>query len=113
MLFNSSIFLIFFILFFFLYWFVWGKNLKKQNILILVGSYIFYGWWDWRFVFLLLASTIIDYAFGMLIYERPNHKKSFLWLSIVNNLAILGFFKYYGFFADSFRELFLGFGIQT
>lgn len=113
MLFNSSIFFVFFIVFFTLYWFVWGRDLKKQNLLILAGSYIFYGWWDWRFVFLLLLSTIIDYGFGLLIHRNPARKKRFLWLSIFNNLAILGFFKYYNFFADSFRELFLGFGIQT
>lgn len=112
MLFNSSIFLVFFIIFFLLYWFG-TRDLKKQNLLILVGSYIFYGWWDWRFVFLLLLSTIIDYGFGLLIHDNPNRRKLFLWLSIINNLAILGFFKYYNFFADSFREMFLGFGIQT
>lgn len=113
MLFNSSIFLVFFLLFFFLYWFVAGKNLKKQNLLILGASYIFYGWWDWRFVFLLMLSTIIDYGFGLLIHQSTNRKKFFLWLSIFNNLLILGFFKYYNFFADSFKDLFLGFGIQT
>jgi D-alanyl-lipoteichoic acid acyltransferase DltB (MBOAT superfamily) len=60
-----------------------------------------------------MLSTIIDYAFGLLIYDRPHRRKLLLWLSIFNNLAILGFFKYYNFFADSFREMFLGFGIQT
>jgi alginate O-acetyltransferase complex protein AlgI len=113
MLFNSSIFLAFFLIFFFLYWFATGNNLKKQNILILIGSYIFYGWWDWRFVLLLMLSTLIDYGFGLLIYNRPDRKKLFLWMSIFNNLAILGFFKYYNFFAESFRDMFLGFGIQT
>ena len=113
MLFNSSIFFLFFLTFFFLYWFATKGDLKKQNLLILAGSYVFYGWWDWRFVFLLLLSTIIDYVFGLLIHQHPVRKKLFLWLSIFNNLAILGFFKYYNFFADSFREMFLGFGIQT
>ena len=113
MLFNSSIFFLFFLTFFFLYWFATKGDLKKQNLLILAGSYIFYGWWDWRFVFLLLLSTIIDYTFGLLIHQNPGRRKLFLWLSVFNNLAILGFFKYYNFFADSFREMFLGLGIET
>lgn len=113
MLFNSSIFLAFFVVFFFLYWFLAKGAPRKQNLLILLGSYVFYGWWDWRFVFLLLLSTIIDYGFGLLIHSASARKKMFLWLSIANNLIILGFFKYYNFFADSFRDLFLGLGIQT
>jgi len=112
MLFNSLTFLVFFIIFFLLYWLV-AKGRKNQNLLILAGSYIFYGWWDWRFVFLLLLSTLIDYFFGLLIYNDANRKKLFLWLSTCSNLAILGFFKYYNFFAHSFQDLFLGFGIET
>lgn len=112
MLFNSSAFILFFLIFFSLYWFITRRNLKAQNLLILIGSYIFYGWWDWRFVFLLLLSTLIDYGFGLLIYHQPQRKKLYLWLSIVNNLAILAFFKYFNFFADSFRDLFLTFGLQ-
>jgi alginate O-acetyltransferase complex protein AlgI len=112
MFFNSVIFLAFFIGFFFLYWFAAGRNLKVQNILILFASYVFYGWWDWRFVFLLILSTIIDYVFGKLIYTSPK-KKLFLWLSIFNNLIILGFFKYYNFFADSFADLMSTVGVDT
>jgi len=113
MLFNSVAFLLFFIVFFFLYWFVTRKNLRTQNILILVSSYVFYGWWDWRFVFLLILSTVIDYAFGLAIYNTPNRKKLYLWLSVANNLGILGFFKYYNFFADSFQDVLSKIGFET
>lgn len=103
MLFNSFEFLFFFPFVFVVYWFVLNRNLKLQNAFLLVVSYIFYGWWDWRFVFLLILSTIIDYSFGLII-DRTAKKKLYLWLSIFNNLAILGFFKYYNFFADSVAE---------
>jgi alginate O-acetyltransferase complex protein AlgI len=113
MFFNSSTFLIFFLLFFMLYWFVTARNLKLQNILILVASYIFYGWWDWRFVGLLILSTLIDYGFGLLIYHKPARRKFYLWLSIFNNLIILCFFKYFNFFAQSFETLMSHFGMET
>lgn len=114
MLFNSVTFLIFFLIFFFLYWFVAGRSLRWQNVLILLSSYIFYGWWDWRFVFLLMLSTLIDYVFGLLIHRSPASKKKFyLWLSIFNNLIILAFFKYYNFFAVSFEEMLHGFGLDV
>jgi alginate O-acetyltransferase complex protein AlgI len=113
MLFNSTTFLVFFLLFFVLYWFITAKNLKLQNILILVASYIFYGWWDWRFVGLLMLSTLIDYGFGLLIHNKPERRKFYLWLSIFNNLIILCFFKYFNFFADSFQGLMSQFGMET
>jgi len=113
MLFNSVTFLIFFVVFFFLYWFATGNNRRVQNALILVSSYIFYGWWDWRFVFLLILSTLIDYFFGLIIYQSADRKKLYLWLSIFNNLAILCFFKYYNFFADSFQKTMSTFGLET
>ncbi len=99
MLFNSFAFCIFLPTVFLLYWFVFNKSNKYQNVLILLASYFFYGWFDWRFVFLLILSTIIDYSFGFLVEGgTPKKKKLFLWLSIANNLLILGFFKYYNFF---------------
>lgn len=113
MLFNSVTFLLFFVLFFFLYWFVTGKSFRWQNILILVASYIFYGWWDWRFVFLLILSTLIDYFFGLAIYQSSTRKKLYLWLSVANNLVILGFFKYYNFFAESFQQMSQKMGWET
>ena len=114
MLFNSFEFFIFFPIVFILYWFAFNKNLKAQNIFILLSSYFFYGWWDWRFVFLLLFSTIIDYGFGLLIYKKTGRQKSlFLWLSIANNLLFLGFFKYYNFFAGSAADLLHLFGMEA
>lgn len=99
MLFNSFGFIIFLIFIYALYWFILGKNLNAQNLLLLTGSYYFYSCWDWRFLFLLILSTVIDFSFGIFIYQSNKYKKLLLWLSILNNLGILVFFKYYNFFA--------------
>ena len=108
MLFNSVEYLIFLPIIFVLYWIVAKfNNLKVQNGLILVASYIFYGLWDWRFLFLILASTLVDYIMGMAIHSKQEQQKSsrfFLWCSIVFNVSLLGFFKYYNFFVDSFID---------
>jgi D-alanyl-lipoteichoic acid acyltransferase DltB (MBOAT superfamily) len=112
MLFNSISFLIFLPVVFLFYWFIFNKNLRAQNILILIASYFFYAWWDWRFLFLLLLSTIIDYGFGKLVFTQ-SRKQLFLWLSIVNNLLILGIFKYYNFFAESAKDLFNSIGFEV
>ena len=107
MTFNSLAFAIFLPIVFILYWFVF-KNLKKQNVLILVASYIFYGLWDWRFLFLILASTAVDYLVGIAIFNNKDDdrkRKLFLWLSVIFNIGLLGFFKYYNFFADSFVDM--------
>jgi alginate O-acetyltransferase complex protein AlgI len=113
MLFNSFEFAIFLPIVFFFYWLISNKGLQLQNIFLLVASYFFYGWWDWRFLFLLLLSTFIDYSFGLAIYNSEKRKKLFLWLSVVNNLAILGFFKYYNFFALSTQNLLGNFGLHV
>ena len=114
MLFNSYKFLFFLVFVFFLYWFVCNKSLKKQNILILAASYFFYGWWSYKFLGLLALSTFLDYAYGFGV-ASPNRKKAkiFLWLSIINNLGILGVFKYYNFFAVQFQLLFQAMGWQA
>ena len=107
MTFNSLAFAIFLPIVFILYWFVF-KNLKKQTVLILVASYIFYGLWDWRFLFLILASTAVDYLVGIAIFNNKDYdrkRKLFLWLSVIFNVGLLGFFKYYNFFADSFVDM--------
>lgn len=106
MLFNSIDFAIFLPIVFFLYWFVTNNSLKKQNILILVASYLFYGWWDWRFLFLLIFSTLLDYFTGLKMQdaETKAKKRFWFWLSICVNLGFLGVFKYYNFFAESFAE---------
>lgn len=100
MLFNSVEFLIFLPIVFLLYWFVFNKSIKAQNILILLASYFFYGWWSYKFLFLLAGSTLIDYYYGFKV-NSSNRKtaKLFLWLSVINNLGILAIFKYYDFFA--------------
>ena len=115
MLFNSFAFAIFLPLVFIVYWFILNKNLFAQNLLILISGYVFYGWWDWRFLFLLLFSTFIDYKFGLLIYqeEQSKRRKFFLWLSVANNLVILFFFKYFNFFSSSFSQLLSHVGFQA
>ena len=117
MLFNSLEFFIFLPTVFFLYWFVFEKNLRAQNALVLISSYVFYGWWDWRFLALIASSTIVDYVIGISIYATNNkkNKKLLLWFSIVFNLGLLGFFKYYNFFIDSWIDLvsILGYLMQS
>src|SRR5690554_2779723 len=104
MLFNSLDFAIFLPIVFFLYWFGVGKSIRNQNILIVVSSYVFYGWWDWRFLSLILFSTIVDYVIGLRLStaEKPTTRKLLLWISVLVNLGLLGFFKYYNFFVDNF-----------
>ncbi len=106
MLFNSISFAIFLPVVFMLYWFATKRNLKLQNILLLVSSYFFYASWDWRFLFLLIFSTSLDYYTGIKIYDAINKKNKifWLWMSISINLGFLGVFKYYNFFAASFAD---------
>jgi len=104
MLFNSTGFALFLPVVFLLYWFGCRKNLRLQNLLLLAASYFFYACWDWRFLFLLLFSTLLDYYSGLKIEEHasPAKKKFWFCLSISLNLGFLGVFKYYNFFAESF-----------
>jgi alginate O-acetyltransferase complex protein AlgI len=106
MLFNSIEFAIFLPIIFLLYWFVIKKNLQFQNALLLVSSYYFYACWDFRFLFLLIFSTFLDYFTGIKMSEALNQskKKAWFWLSVTINLSFLAIFKYYNFFADSFAE---------
>ena len=114
MLFNSVDFAIFLPIVFVLYWFVTNKNLKLQNLLIVIASYFFYGWWDWRFLSLILFSTLVDYTVGIRLKNENNKtkRKMLLWTSILVNLGFLGFFKYYNFFLDNFISAFSFFGSQ-
>jgi alginate O-acetyltransferase complex protein AlgI len=113
-LFNSLEFFLFLPIVFLLYWFVFNKSLRLQNLLVLVASYFFYGWWSWKFLCLLALSTLLDYIYGFWV-ASPNNKKAklFLWLSIINNLGILGLFKYYNFFAVEFQKDFELLGLHT
>jgi len=114
MLFNSIDFAIFLPIVFILYWFVTNNNLKLQNFLIVAASSLFYGWWDWRFLSLILFSTLVDYLVGIGLSKQENkHKrKVLLWTSILVNLGFLGFFKYYNFFLDNFITAFTFFGTE-
>lgn len=113
MLFNSLSFAIFLPIVFALYWLTKGR--RKQNILLMIASYYFYACWDWRFLFLLAFSTVLDYYTGIKIEEseKKSSKKFWFWLSVSVNLGFLGFFKYYNFFAESFAELLSGFGLHV
>ncbi|WP_109300649.1 MBOAT family protein [Aquimarina sp. AU474] len=114
MLFNSLEFFIFLPIVFLLYWFVVNKNLKLQNFLILVASYVFYGWWDYRFLSLIALSTVVDYFIGLNIKGSDNQKirKRWLVLSALFNLGLLGFFKYYNFFIESWIDALASVGYQ-
>jgi alginate O-acetyltransferase complex protein AlgI len=115
MLFNSIDFAVFLPIVFVLYWFVTNRNLKLQNLLILVASYFFYGWWDWRFLSLIFFSTVIDYSIGILLSQQsaPLKRKILLWASVVLNIGFLGFFKYYNFFVENFISAFSLFGMRV
>ncbi|HEX2934113.1 MAG TPA: MBOAT family O-acyltransferase [Bacteroidales bacterium] len=115
MLFNSLEFGIFLPIVFILYWFVAHKNLKAQNILLVAASYFFYACWDYRFLFLLIFSTLLDYFSALQIERVSNRKRKLFWLflSIGINLGFLGVFKYYNFFADSFAQALSLFGIKA
>lgn len=113
MLFNSIEFLLFLPTVFTLYWFIFNR-LKIQNVLVLIASYVFYGWWDWRFLSLIFASTLVDYSVGILLDRSTNHRKRkvLLGISVVFNLGLLGFFKYFNFFIDNWIVLWDQFGIN-
>lgn len=103
MLFNSLEYALFLPVVFLAYWLIGNKNIKFQNILILLSSYVFYGFWDWRFLFLIFLSSIIDFYVGLGIASTSNYsrKKWYLYLSIFWNLGILFIFKYFNFFIDN------------
>lgn len=114
MLFNSVEYLLFLPAVFFLYWLVFNKSLRQQNLLLLAASYFFYGWWSYKFLCLLALSTSLDFIYGFQV-ASPNRKRArvFLWLSVVNNLGILGVFKYYNFFAGQFKATLGVLGLHT
>jgi alginate O-acetyltransferase complex protein AlgI len=114
MLFNTIDFAIFLPVVFALYWLLNNHKLKWQNALIVVASFIFYGWWDWRFLSLLVCSSIVDFLVGIGLdkTESPAKRKGLLWCSILINLGSLAFFKYFDFFLDNFVEAFTFLGYQ-
>lgn len=116
MLFNSFNFLFFLPIVFVLYWHVFQRNLRWQNLFVVAASYVFYGWWDWRFLLLIVFTSLCSYGSGLLIdrcYQRGDKKTAKWWagLNIVVNLLVLGVFKYFNFFADSFQTVMAGIGM--
>ncbi|RZV58569.1 MAG: MBOAT family protein, partial [Flavobacteriaceae bacterium] len=112
MLFNSLDFALFLPIVFILYWFVTQKDLKLQNILLVLASYVFYGWWDWRFLSLIAFSSLVDYFIGLELAktDQKNKRKILLYASLIVNIGFLGFFKYFNFFTQSFSDAFTFFG---
>jgi len=108
MLFNSLEFAVFLPLVFAAYWLLASKGVKVQNLLLLIASYVFYGWWDYRFLSLIIFSSIVDFWVGkkMAAAKEEVRRRSYLYLSLFTNLGLLGFFKYYNFFIDSFVDAF-------
>jgi len=115
MLFNSIEFAIFLPIVFLLYWFGTKGNMKLQNILLLVSSYFFYACWDYRFLFLLVFSTLLDYFTGLKMFDAKSAgmKKFWFWLSVGINLGFLGVFKYFNFFADSLADALMELGYKA
>lgn len=114
MLFNSFDFAVFFPLVFFLYWILFKKNVQLRNIFLIAASYTFYGWWDWRFLSLIIISSFVDFYVGRRLdqEEQTKTRKRLLLFSLFVNLGFLGFFKYYNFFVDSFIDTFTLFGME-
>lgn len=113
MVFNSIVFAVFLPLVFFLYWFVFRRSLRRQNLLLIAASYVFYGWWDWRFLGLLVLSSTLDFFIGIGIdgSDSARRKKLLLVGTLLLNFGLLGFFKYFNFFVDSFVSAFGAMGV--
>ena len=115
MLFNSIEFFIFLPIVFAFYWGVFGKSLRWQNAFVVLASYVFYGWWDWRFLILIAFTSFCSWGSGLLVKkyqdDGSNRAKIIQWANIIVNLSILGVFKYYNFFVQSFINAFGSVGI--
>jgi alginate O-acetyltransferase complex protein AlgI len=114
MLFNSFTFAIFLPLVFAIYW-VLSSRVRLQNVVLILASCVFYGWWDVRFLFLLLFSSALDFTVGLLLdkEERAQRRKLLITISLVSQLGLLATFKYFNFFVDSFSELLQAVGFQV
>lgn len=115
MIFTSATFSIFLLSVFVFYWFIFSFNLKAQNIFLLISSYFFYGWWDWRFLFLLFFISASNYLIGLGIrkYEKKVFRKLFFITGLIINIGTLVIFKYFNFFIEEFTHIFLFFGIRA
>lgn len=107
MMFNSIAFAVFLPVVFIIYWYLAPRRRSAQNMVLLLASYLFYGWWDWRFLFLIFISSLCDYTVGIWLYtaETLRVRRSLLAVSLLVNLGLLGFFKYFNFFITSFVGL--------
>ncbi|HAW21653.1 MAG TPA: membrane-bound O-acyltransferase family protein [Flavobacteriales bacterium] len=115
MLFNSIEYLVFLPIVLMIYWNVLGKYRGAQNAFLLIASYVFYGWWDWRFLSLIIVSSLSDYVIGLKLDSIDNHRKR-QWLvaaSLTINLGLLGFFKYFNFFIEEAASLSDSIGFQV
>jgi D-alanyl-lipoteichoic acid acyltransferase DltB (MBOAT superfamily) len=115
MFFNSFHFAVFLPIIFLIYWWIGGKSKTYQNYILIAASYYFYSCWDWRFLFLLVFSTLLDYFSAIQIEksEDTTQRKMWLWLCVSINLGFLGVFKYYNFFASSFADMLTNVGFKT
>jgi alginate O-acetyltransferase complex protein AlgI len=115
MIFNSFAFFLFFLLFFVLYWFVFNKTLRAQNLFLLTASYIFYGWTDWRLLFILISVTALNYFLGIYIERtlNPTYKKIFLYIGLIQGIGGLAFFKYFNFFILNINKALLSLNIHS
>jgi D-alanyl-lipoteichoic acid acyltransferase DltB (MBOAT superfamily) len=111
MLFDSPIFFVFLILVVVAYW---RLGFRAQNLFLLGASYFFYGWWDWRFLLLMIGSTIVDYFIAHAIARASSdaRRKQLLLVSLIVNFGILGTFKYFNFFIGSFVHVIQAFGVS-
>ncbi|MFC1854052.1 MBOAT family O-acyltransferase, partial [candidate division CSSED10-310 bacterium] len=114
MLFNSYTYWIFLPLVFSLYWLIGKRNIKIQNLFVLIASYIFYSWWDWKFLTLIFISSIADFCIGLKLKQAASAaaRKWLVYSSLVINLGLLGFFKYYNFFIRELIDSFEMIGIS-
>lgn len=114
MLFNSLPYLFFLPVVFLFYWKIFGRSYKIQNLFLLAASYFFYAWWDYRFLILILFSTLLDYLIALQIsrQKEKQFKKYYLYLSLLSNLGLLGFFKYFNFFIESWIESWSVLGLE-
>ncbi len=112
MLFNSIEFVVFLPIVFAIYWVIGSERIKSQNFFLLISSYVFYGWWDYRFLALIAFSSVVDYVVGQKLHSttKTSIRKIWLGVSLSVNLGLLGFFKYYNFFIENFIEAFRFFG---
>ncbi len=114
MIFNSIAFAIFLIVVFVSYWAIQRFQLRWQNLFLLIASYVFYGWWDWRFLGLIAFSSFVDYTVGLRMDASDDDtvRRRWLYVSLISNLGLLGVFKYYNFFVGSFADLLTTVGLE-